>query len=49
MESMESMESMGFTQMNLHPSGSLTFLASTSTLVTWLAYSPWEASHLNAA
>ena len=33
MKSMESMESMGFMQMNLHPSGSLAFLTSTSTLV----------------
>ena len=41
-------ESMVFIQMNLHPSGSLVFLACTSTLVTWLALSPWEASHLNA-
>ena len=47
MGSMESMgkawkagESMGFMQMNLHPFGSLAFLASTSTLVTWLAHSP---------
>ena len=45
----KSMESMGFMQMNLHPFGSLAFLASTSTLVTWLAHSPREASHPNAA
>ena len=41
-------ESMGFMQVNLHPSGSLVaaalaFLASTSTLVTWLAPSCWKA------
>ena len=33
-------ESMRFMQMNLHPSGSVAFLTSTSTLVTWLAHSP---------
>ena len=32
-------KSMGFMQMNLHPFGSLAFLASASTLVTWLAHS----------